>query len=710
MRRVLVPVMLLALLALVAGPVLAAPPIKGKAGAKGIGDAYFPDDGNGGYDVGHYDLRLGYDPSSGVLTGLATIDARATHGLTRFDLDYDGPAISAVTIDGTAAKWRVSQGELVITPAATIADGAAFRVAVTYAGVPQLLIEPLLGANGWIATPDGAIAVGQPHGATTWFPANDHPLDPATFAIHVTVPVGLTAISNGRLAGTSTTAGRTTFDWIADDPMATYLATVTIGDAEADAYSADGIDYWDAIDPDLLTPVAAPTDGTQFAVSGVADLAYQRLARVITVPAGGATIDLDVMRDTEPNWDFVFIEAHTVGQDDWTTLADANGHTSSSTGNPCPFWHDIHPFLAHYQTAAKKGGCTPTGTTGAWNAATGRAHGAERWSVDLGAFAGNDVEVSISYASDEVVQGKGVWVDDVVVSTGEGSTSFEDDGDELDGWVVAGPPPGSPGNDADWHVGTSADVPPAQGVVAADSFARQPEMIAFMASNFGPYPFGQAGGIVPDVEGLGFALETQTRPTYSRDFFDDPLGADSVVVHELAHQWYGDSLRVGRWQDIWLNEGFATYAEWLWAEDQGFDTTGATRDFWATIFAPDDPFWTLTIGDPGPGALFDFAVYIRGAMTLEALRDAVGDADFFEILETWAQDRGGTAVTTPEFIEHAEDVSGMQLDDLFQRYLFTPGYPLDAVPLAARSAAPGGRAHPATVVFAERLERMAEGG
>lgn len=710
MRRVFVPVVLLALLALVAGPALAAPPAnKAKAGAKGIGDPYFPTDGNGGYDVGHYDLRLAYDPADGILTGLATISAEATHGLTRFNLDYDGPRISAISVDGVPAKWKASKGELTITPKTTIADGAAFTVAVAYQGIPQLLVEEAIGIGGWIATDGGAVAVGQPHGATTWFPANDHPLDPATYALHLTVPDGLTAVSNGRLAGTATSAGWTTFDWIADDPMASYLATVSISNTELDAYSADGIDYWDAIDSDLMAPLASPTDGTRFALSGVADSTYQRLARTIEVPAGGATMTLDVMRDIEPDWDFMVIEAHTVGEDDWTTLADANGHTSPSTGNPCPFWHGIHPFLEHYQGDDGQGGCTSTGTSGSWNAATGRSDGAETWSVDLGAFAGSQVEVAIAYISDDVVQFNGVWIDHIVVSTGEGSTSFEDDGDELDGWAVVGPPAGSPGNDADWSVGTSADVPPSQGAVATAAFARQPEVIAFLAESFGPYPFGEAGGIVPDVEGLGFALETQTRPVYARDFFGDPLGADAVVVHELAHQWYGDSLRVGRWQDIWLNEGFASYAEWLWAEDQGLDTAQAIFDFWATIFPPDDPFWQLTIGDPGPESLFDFAVYIRGAMTLHALRTEIGDADFFEILESWAQERAGTDVTTPEFIAHAEEVSGMDLQALFERYLFTPGYPLDAVPLSARIAAPGGRAHPATVLVGERLARMAEG-
>jgi hypothetical protein len=705
MHRSIVPVAVALCLVLASGSAMAAPPLKGKAGAAGIGDPYYPTDGNGGYDVVHYDLDLAYEPDTGVLTGLATIDAVATQNLSRLQLDYDGPTISSVVVAGSAAKWRTSKGELIIDPRAVIPTGDAFRIAVAYGGVPELLIEETLGFGGWIATDDGGIAVGQPHGATTWFPANDHPLDTATYSIALDVPDGTEAISNGRLASNPSVGGRTIWTWEVEDRMASYLATVAVGQFDVTSATETGIDYWDAIDPDLLTPIAVPSDGTQLAISGVADLSYQRLARVISVPAGGATVAFDITRDTEEMWDFVFVEAHTVGQDDWTTLADANGHTSPETGFVCPFSHTLHPFLGHYQTADGPEGCLPTGSTGTWSAATGRSEGAERWSVDLGAFAGSVAELAIAYVSDDIIQGRGVFVDDIVVSTGDGTTSFEDDGDTLDDWTVPGPPAGSPGNDADWTVGGVADLPPAQGAVAADSFARQPEILAFLSDRFGPYPFGQAGGIVDDVEGLGFALETQTRPVYSRDFFEDPIGADSVVVHELAHQWYGDSLALARWQDIWLNEGFATYAEWLWSEDQGLDTTQEIFDFWATVFPPEEGFWQVTIGDPGPDALFDFAVYIRGAMTLHTLRGTVGDAVFFEILESWATSRRDSNVTTSEFIELAEDASGQELDELFERWLSTPGYPLDAVPSAAARRAPTAVDRP-VVLVAERLERL----
>ena len=385
--------------------------------------------------------------------------------------------------------------------------------------------------------------------------------------------------------------------------------------------------------------------------------------------------------ETEFPWDFMFVEAHTAGLDDWTTLPDLNGHNSQDTGFSCPFWLGLHPFLAHYQTDNGDGTCSPSGTSGAWWAATGARDGWEQWDVDLSAWAGKTVEVSISYASDDVVQRNGLFVDDIVSSTGAGTTSFEADGDVFDGWTVPGAPAGSQPNPNDWIVGTVADTPPNSGQIARGSFARQPEILAFEASNFGRYPFKAGGGIVDDLPGVGFALENQTRPVYAREFFTDSISADDVVVHELAHQWYGDNVALKRWQDVWLNEGFATYAEWLWSEREGLGTAQDNFDFWYGIFADDDPIWTLPIGDPGPDRLFDFAVYVRGAMTLHQLRLAVGDAAFFKTLQQWAKTRGGGNGTTPQFIRLAEKISGQDLDPLFQAWLFDPTKPFVPAPL-----------------------------
>jgi len=305
----------------------------------------------------------------------------------------------------------------------------------------------------------------------------------------------------------------------------------------------------------------------------------------------------------------------------------------------------------------------------------------------LSTFAGGDVEVSITYASDEVVQWPGVFVDDIVVSNGDGTTSFEDDGDTFDGWTVPGSPEASEPNANDWIVGTPANGTGSRGSIAAGSLAREPEILRFLADNFGPYPFSSSGGVVDDLVGLGFALENQTRPVYSKDFFTDSFSGDSVVVHELAHQWFGDSLAVEAWQHIWLNEGFATYAEWLWSEHQDLGTAQDNFDFWYNLFDESDPIWTVPIGDPGADDLFNLWVYKRGAMTLHQLRLLVGDDDFFAILRTWARTRAGGNVSTDEFIALAESISNQELDEFFQTWLFTPGRPVVAdASIAARSA------------------------
>ena len=223
-------------------------------------------------------------------------------------------------------------------------------------------------------------------------------------------------------------------------------------------------------------------------------------------------------------------------------------------------------------------------------------------------------------------------------------------------------PSGGPGSDT-------------YGEIAANSLARQGEILDFLSDTFGRYPFSTGGGIVDDYDNLFFALETQTRPVYSKFFFTSPENGDDVVVHELAHQWFGDSVAVAEWRHIWLNEGFATYAEWLWSEDEGRGTAQEIFDATYAGIPADAPFWDVVIGDPGVEFVFDNAVYDRGAMTLHALRREVGDADFFRIVRTWAARKAGGNGTTAEFIALAERISGQQLDKLFDVWLFTSGKP-----------------------------------
>ena len=198
------------------------------------------------------------------------------------------------------------------------------------------------------------------------------------------------------------------------------------------------------------------------------------------------------------NWDFVFVEAHAPGQDDWTTLRDANGHTDQNTGFVCPFWLSLHPFLEHYQTDNGDDTCSPEGTTGDWWAASGSSGGYEQWLVDLSRLRGRRRRGIHLVRERRLVQLPGAFVDDIAVSTGEGTTSFEDDGNTFDGWTVPGAPAGSEPNDNDWIAGTAADTPPPLGDAVEQSFARQPEIIEFESSMFGDYPFSAGGGIVDD--------------------------------------------------------------------------------------------------------------------------------------------------------------------------------------------------------------------
>ena len=204
--------------------------------------------------------------------------------------------------------------------------------------------------------------------------------------------------------------------------------------------------------------------------SNRADEAYKRLARTITVPAGGATLSFWTSYNLELDFDYMIVEAHTVGQDNWTTLPDANGHTTSDlsndqacTGgwsNPDDAANLLHPFLMHYQTFdPATGECSPTGSIGTppgeWNAANGSSSGWQQFEIDIPGDLGPQVEVSITAVSDwGFQQFPGVFIDDIDVSTGEGTTSFEDDGDQMDGWTVPGAPQDADGvegpNRNDW--------------------------------------------------------------------------------------------------------------------------------------------------------------------------------------------------------------------------------------------------------------------
>ncbi|MCI3238997.1 M1 family metallopeptidase [Streptomyces spinosisporus] len=208
---------------------------------------------------------------------------------------------------------------------------------------------------------------------------------------------------------------------------------------------------------------------------------------------------------------------------------------------------------------------------------------------------------------------------------------------------------------------------------ARASIERTGELVDWLSGYFGPYPFNSAGGYVPNTT-TGYALETQTRVYYSPKQFANGANS-SLVVHELAHQWYGDSVSLKGWKNIWLNEGFASYAQWLWSEHEGEGTTQELADYVYASHPADDPFWTVKPGDPGPDHQFDDAVYDRGALAIQALRNAVGDDAFFAILKGWPQEHAYGNASIADFQAYAEKVSGKSLGALFDVWLFQPVKP-----------------------------------
>ncbi|RPE40533.1 peptidase M1-like protein [Streptomyces sp. Ag109_O5-1] len=431
-------------------------------GADGIGDRYFPQLGNGGFDARHYDLDVAYAPDTGRLDGRTTLTARATQNLSSFDLDLQKLEVTRVEVNGRRAEFTRTGDEMTITPRNPLARGRDFTVSVTYGGIPQPLNGPIVFGSdyGWMKTPDGVFVACEPNAASTWFPSSDHPSDKATYDIRIKAPQGLTAVSNGRLVSTYDKGGSTYTHWRESRPMATYLATATIGKFDVKTgKTPSGIPIYVAIDPTL---------------------------------AGSNSVDVYAV-------------------------------TAAATD----YWSQL----------------------------------------------------------------------------------------------------------------------------------------------FGPYPFEETGAIVDDMPEAGFSLEVQSKPAYSA------VRNETTIVHELAHQWFGDSVSVAQWKDIWLNEGFATYAQWLWAEHQG--TRSAHDSFLAGYNArpADNAFWQITVADPQRDTMFASAVYQRGAMTLQMLRERIGDTAFFKLLPAWTRlHRYGNA-DTADFIRLAEKISGQNLDDLFQTWLFTPGKP-----------------------------------
>ncbi|MEU1202992.1 M1 family metallopeptidase [Streptomyces sp. NPDC005813] len=243
------------------GPVSQAAPATSEApspGAAGLGDPIFPLDGNGGYEVGRYTLDFDWQAAGTPFEASATIRATATQALSRFDLDFAGNTLHAVTVNGRTATAVRDGDELVITPKAALPRGKAFTVKVTYTADPTQLRhrDDAIEDYGWIPTPDGTVLYPQPDGAKMIFPSNDHPSRRAPITFHITTPAGLSAVANGKLTGRTEQAdGRVKWTYDSEQPLATQLAQLAIGRFTfVDGTGPHGLPIRDVVPDDLVAP------------------------------------------------------------------------------------------------------------------------------------------------------------------------------------------------------------------------------------------------------------------------------------------------------------------------------------------------------------------------------------------------------------------------------------------------------------------------
>ena len=613
-------------------------PITANPGAAGAGDPYFPLDGNGGYDTEHYVLDLSYDPATDMIAGSATIRARATQHLSRFNLDLEGSPFIRSTWTAAPRSGLAAAASSCYAARGGMRDRERFTTVIVYSGVPETLVD-LFGVSGFIHTDDGALVIGQPHVAATWFPST------TIRATRRPTGSGSPFPQDSRRWRTEVLEGRA-HERRPDN--------VDVGRPRADGVlSGDGHGRrvraarvraqrhrcWDAVDPDLSRPTGTPRTGSQFAISQAGEPAYKRLARTIGVPAGGATLTFWVKRDTEPAWDFVFVEAHTAGTDNWTTLRDLNGHTARH-GLGLPVLARVPPVPRALPDRQRRRHLLP-------DRHQRRVVGRERREQRLRAVAGRPRRPTPAGASRcrslrERRRRPALGRRSSTTSSSRrapGTTSFEADGDTFDGWTVRERPPAARRTPTTGSSGTVADPP--LGGITDGSLARQGEIIDFPTETSGATPSSPPAASSTTRPRLRFALENQTRPIYSKVFFSDPLQGDSVVVHELAHQWFGDSLAVARGSTSGSTKASRRTRSGFGASGKGPAPSQEISTSCTAYSRRTTRSGRCRSATRAP-TTSSTPVYARGAMTLHQLRLDVGDKDFFEILAAGRADAGGT--------------------------------------------------------------------
>ena len=398
--------------------------------------------------------------------------------------------------------------------------------------------------------------MGEPHVAATWFPANDHPRDKARFHFRITVPKGVEAIANGALVRKSTSGHWSTWEWDAREPMATYLATMAVGQFDIDKYRANGIRFWDAIDSGLLEDLvseAMPTDGSQMLFSDVGEPSYKRLTRIDRGPARRRD---PVLPGQPGHRDRLGLPVRRGPHRQWRRLDDAarreRPHQPGRRGMPRSI-ATANPFLAALPDPCSSStratrrrpmttscrACPPARPAPGTRSAA-QSDGWEHWSVTLAEHGGFDAERRGLDRLRQRLLGPGPRcrarqrrrLDRRRVDQLRGrqrrarrlDRAGSQDRQAAPITRIRGPTP------------RRLPRSRASAWVRRPSFDRQPEILAGESGWFSKYPFKAAGGVLDDVC-CRFALENQTRPTYSPIFFGGGPN-DFVVVHELAHQWY----------------------------------------------------------------------------------------------------------------------------------------------------------------------------
>lgn len=218
-----------------------------------------------------------------------------------------------------------------------------------------------------------------------------------------------------------------------------------------------------------------------------------------------------------------------------------------------------------------------------------------------------------------------------------------------------------------------AAVPPHLASRFAHDFGRQQAMMKLFVKLFGPYPFAAGYTVVVTEDPLEIPLEAQGASIFGANHCDGARHSERLIAHELAHQWFGNSVTARRWRDIWLHEGFACYAEWLWSEHSGGRTAGdlARQHHQRLLVAQQN----LVLSDPGPRDMFDDRVYKRGALTLHALRGTIGDDKFFALLRDWTTRYRHGTVVTDDFTGLAANYADVSLRPLWQAWLYSTAVP-----------------------------------